>query len=128
MEVLVDQTKPQLYVDSLSGVSAVGPAGSYVVEALVSDFFPNFQYPLDYKDSSGPARVEYRLKRPGSLEFGKWRRFSVGDKSQYPGWPSATVLVPVTLDPVLSGTWRVEMRVVDAAGNVSESTTLVVNH
>jgi hypothetical protein len=119
-EVALDHTKPTVWLDAKS-IKRTDQPGRFNLETFVSDWSSN-----RHAVNSGPARVEYRLKRPGATRFGKWRRFALGDKDQYPNWPSATVLVPATLKPLQSGTWTVEMRAVDLAKNISEIATLEI--
>jgi hypothetical protein len=114
LDVLVDQSKPTVSLDPRS-VKATSQPGGYSVEAFVGDRSHN-----QYAVSSGPARVEYRLRRPRATKFGRWIRFALGDKTQYPSWPSARVQVPVSLNPTIAGDWLVEMRAVDLAGNVGD--------
>lgn len=118
VEVLVDHTKPTVFLDRESVIRLKDQPGGYKLETFIGD--PSSHPAV----ASEPVRVEYRLKQPGATKFGKWTRFALGDKDQYPSWPSATVLVPVTLKPLQSGTWRVEMRAVDLAGNISEIAVL----
>jgi hypothetical protein len=120
VEVLVDHTKPSVWLDSQS-IKPTGQPGKYNLETFVGDQSLN-----QHAVGSGPARVEYRLKRPGTTSFGKWTRFALGDKSQYPNWPSATVFVPVTLDAAVKGNWAVQVRAVDLVGNIGDSATLEV--
>ena len=120
VEVLVDRIKPQCYTPTNDAVQPTGKRGSYKVKVYADDY----DSAGVGTDASGPARVEYRLKRPGAPKFGKWTRFGLGDKSQYPSWPSAMVLVPVTLNPVVKGEWTLEFRAVDLAGNIGKAHSL----
>lgn len=120
VEVLVDHTKPSVWLDSQS-VKPTGRPGKYNLETFVGD-----QSLDQHAVSSGPARVEYRLKRPGATKFGKWTRFALGDKRQYPNWPSATVLVPVSLVAAVKGLWTVQIRAVDLVGNIGDTQSITI--
>ena len=124
-QVLVDHTKPGLYVDPEYGVNATGSEGAYAVETIV---YEDTKGPINYEDFSGPARVEYRLKPPGAKTFGKWQRVSVGAPDQYANWPSVELTIPVTLAPLVRGEWTMELRAVDRAGNIGEARPLGIRH
>jgi hypothetical protein len=78
------------------------------------------------EDASGPARVEYRLKRPGANRFGNWRRVTVGAPDQHAEWPYVQLTIPVTLDPLVRGEWAMEVRAVDLAGNISDADSTTI--
>jgi hypothetical protein len=96
--------------------------GSYKVNVMAYDYDSNGIA----EDASGPARVEYRLKRPGAKTFGNWQRVAVGAPGQHTDWPSVQLTIPVTLDPLLRGEWIMELRAVDRAGNISDTDSLTI--
>lgn len=117
VEVLVDHTKPSVWLDSRS-IKPTGQPGGYNLETFVDDWSSN-----QHAVSSGPLRLEYRLRRPGAASFSRWLPFSLG---QSPNWPSNAVLVPLTLDPAVNGSWTVQIRAVDLVGNIGEAQTLTI--
>lgn len=125
VRVTVDRRKPGVeFLEAAAKPSA--KRGDYTIGVLVYDYDKGGSG----REASGPARVEYRLKRPGATKFGSWTRVALGNKSQYPDWPSVALRMPFRLDPTISGKWALEVRALDAAGNVSassESSRLVVN-
>lgn len=124
VEVVVDRYKPDCYTPTNDAVQPASEPGSYQIKVYADDT-DNGGYTS--KVVSGPARVEYRLKRPGATGFGSnWRRVLVGDKSQYPYWPSLELILPIKLDPAVRGDWVLELRAVDRAGNISEAQLLSI--
>ena len=123
VEVLLDRIKPQCYTPTNDAVQPTGKPGSYKVKVFADD--------ADSAgvgtDASGPARVEYRLKRPGAKTFGNWRRVAIGAPGQHANWPSIQLSLPVTLDPSVRGKWTMELRAIDRAGNISDADSLSID-
>ncbi len=121
VSVTVDRRRPGIDFSEAAARPAA-KRGDYTIGALVYD------YDKDGigKEASGPARVEYRLKRPGSNSWGNWTRVTLGNKTQYPDWPSLSLRVPFRLDPAIRGKWTLEVRVLDVAGNASDGKMLTV--
>ena len=122
VEVLVDRIKPQCYTPTNDAVQPTGKPGSYRVKVYADDYDSSGVA----TDASGPARVEYRLRRPGATRFGNWRRVTVGAPDQHAEWPYVQLTLPVTLDPLVRGEWAMELRAVDLAGNISDADSLVI--
>lgn len=122
VDVLVDWIKPQCYSPINDAVEQTAEPGSYKVKVYADDY----DSAGVGTNASGPARVEYRLKRPGATRFGNWRRVTVGAPDQHAEWPYVQLIIPVTLDPLVRGEWAMELRVVDLAGNISDADSITI--
>jgi len=122
VNVLVDRRKPECFFPLEGAVKPTGQPGGYSIRVLATDY----DSAGSGAAASGPARVEYRLKRPDAAFGNRWIRVPVGGKAQHPFWPYIELTVPITLDPAVRGNWEMQVRAVDAAGNVSLADTTTI--
>jgi len=120
VEVVVDRVKPRcLLLEDAQNV--IGRPGAYKINVLIID--DDGEVVVD--DVSGPVRVEYQLKRPGAKTFGKkWMSLPVGGTTLLPRYVDFDLTV--TINPAIRGVWEMQVRAVDAAGNVGQPRTTTI--
>jgi hypothetical protein len=95
VRIVDDRSRPRVAITSNGGSTR---ENSYVLKATVTD---------NYR----PARLQYRLKAPGTA-FGPWQSSSLSGADKVQSWQD-------TLTLARRGTWQIEVRAEDAAGNMS---------
>jgi len=70
-------------------------------------------------DNITPTRLNYRLREPGASAYGKWQRGKLQGSGPVRPWD---LRLPLDAE----GSWRVQVRVADAAGNLSAAVTRTI--
>jgi hypothetical protein len=103
VKIVADRSRPVVSITS----DAISRSSSYSLAATITDAYR-------------PAQVEYRVKEPRGASFGGWNASRLSGVNKKQNWSD-------TLALGRRGTWEIQVRAFDAAGNVSRARTINVN-